>query len=77
VGSAHLCGHQEDSLVYALQCGTLKLGRQTDPLEPVHQVVGQQEPMKVGLVGEIVAGGKVPSAAFIRQDIPVSWHNSG
>ena len=57
VGAAQLCGHQEDPLAYALQRGTLKLERQAEPLEPVHQVVGQQEQMKVGLVGEEVAGG--------------------
>ena len=57
VGAAQLCGHQENPLAYALKRGPLKLGRQAESLEPVHQVVGQQEEMEVGLVGHEVAGG--------------------
>ncbi len=40
-----------------LQRGMLKLGRQAALLEPVHQVVGEQEQMEVRLVGHEVAGG--------------------
>ena len=56
MGAPKLSGHQEDPLTHALQRGPLKLGRQAEPFEPVHQVVGQQEQMEVGVVGEEVAG---------------------
>lgn len=57
VGSTQEGWHQEDLVPEGLQRGLLKLGRQAEPLEPVHQVVGQQEEMEVGLVGHEVASG--------------------
>lgn len=40
--------HEEDLVPQRLQRGFLKLGRQAEPLEPVHQGVGQQEEMEGG-----------------------------
>lgn len=34
-----------------------KSGGKPEALEPVHEIVGQQEQMEVGLVGHEVAGG--------------------
>ncbi len=59
VSAPQLCGHQQDFLAQCLQCGGLEIGRQAEPLEPVHQVVGQQEQMEVGFVGQVVARGDV------------------
>ncbi len=56
VGPTQLRGHQQDAVAQGLKGGVLKLWGQAEPLEPVHQVVGQQEEMEVGLVGEEVAG---------------------
>ena len=55
-----------------LESGVLKLGWQTEPLEPVDEVVGQQEQMEVRLVREEVpsrngAKGIVPFELFDEQ----------
>lgn len=52
-----LGGHEQDLVPQRLQRGVLKLQGQAESLEPVDQVVGQQEQMKVGLVGEEGSGG--------------------
>ena len=57
VGAPQLGGHEQDFVPQRLQGGVLKIRRQAEPFEPVHQIVGQQEQMEVGLVGEEVAGG--------------------
>ena len=49
--------HEEDPLSQGLERGGLQLGRQTQPLEPVHEVVGEQEEMEVGLGREEVPSG--------------------
>ncbi|MDF0672719.1 MAG: hypothetical protein P0120_00035 [Nitrospira sp.] len=40
-----------------LERGVLEIRGQAQPLEPVHEIVGPQEQMEVGLVGKEVAGG--------------------
>lgn len=55
--ATQLGGHQQDLAAEGLQRGCLKLRRKAEPLEPVHQVVGQQEQMEVGCVGEEVPRG--------------------
>ena len=44
-------------MAQGLQRGALKLRRQAEPLEPVDEVVGEQEQMEVRLVREEVASG--------------------
>jgi len=56
VGSAQVGGHQQDFVAQSLQRGSLKLRGQTQAFEPGDEVVGQQEQMEVGLVGEEVVG---------------------
>ncbi len=41
VGSEKLCRHEKDMVAQSLECGALKLRGQTQPLEPIDQVVGQ------------------------------------
>jgi len=55
VGSEKLRRHQEDAVAQSLERGGMKLLGQTQSLEPVHQIVGQQQQMKIGLVGKEVA----------------------
>lgn len=43
VGSSQQGWHQEDLVPQGLQRGLLKRGRQTEPFEPIDEVVGQQE----------------------------------
>ncbi len=57
VGPTQLGGHQQDTMAQGLQRGVLKVQGQAEPLEPIDEVVGEQEKMKVGLVGEEVASG--------------------
>ena len=59
MSAAELRWHQQDFVTQGLQRRGLELGRQAEPLEPVHQVVGQQQQVKVGLVGQVVASGDV------------------
>src|SRR6266536_1232072 len=53
-GSQQLRRHQEDLVAQSCQRGALKLRRQTKPLEPVDQIVSQQQQMKISLVGQEV-----------------------
>ena len=57
VGAAQLGGHEQDLVAQALQRSVLQVRRQAEPLEPIHQIVGEQKEMEIGLVGEEVAGG--------------------
>lgn len=52
-----------------LERGVLKLRRQTKPLEPVDQVVGEKQEMEVGLIGEEVTGGDL-SQGVISFELP-------
>jgi hypothetical protein len=52
--------HQENLLAQGLECGVSKGRRQTETFEPINQVVGEQEQVKVGFVGEEVACGDTP-----------------
>ena len=49
-------------MAQGLQRGSLKPRGQPQAFEPVDEVVGQQDQMEVGLVGEEVVGGMLPSA---------------
>ena len=53
-GAQQLRGHQKDLVAQGRQRGALKLRRQTKPLEPVDQIVSQQQQMKISLVGQEV-----------------------
>ena len=53
-GSQQLRWHQEDLVAQSAKRSTLKLLGQTQPFEPVDQIVGQQQQMKVSLVGHEV-----------------------
>lgn len=57
--SKKLGGHEEDLVPQRLQRGALKFVWQAQPTERVDQIVGEQEQMEVGLVGEEVAGWDV------------------
>lgn len=57
--SKKLGGREEDLVPQCLQCGALKFVGQTQPTEPVEQIVGKQEQMEIGLVGEEMPGGDV------------------
>lgn len=50
-----LSRHQEDAVAQGLERGVLQRGRQTEPLEPVDEIIGEQQQVKVRLVGEEVA----------------------
>ena len=51
-----LGGHEQDLVPQRLQRGTRKFFGQAQSPEPVDQIVGQQEQMEVGLVGEEMVG---------------------
>src|SRR6266403_1944192 len=53
-GSQQLRRHQKDLLAQGCQGGALKLRRQTKPLEPIDQVVSEQQQMKISFVGQEV-----------------------
>src|SRR4029453_15597426 len=57
VGAAKLGRRQQDFVPEGLKSGMRELWRQTKAPEPVDKVVGQQEQVEVGLVGEEVTGG--------------------
>lgn len=57
VDSAQLGGHEQDLVPQRLQSGVLNLRGQAEARKPVDEIVGQQQEMEVGLVGEEVAGG--------------------
>src|SRR5437016_12243857 len=57
VGAYQLSGHQEDAFAQGLKGHLLHLCWQAQALEPVDEIVGEQEKMKVRLVGEEVARG--------------------
>src|SRR5947199_2916947 len=50
--SDQLSGYQQDALAQGLQRCGLELGGQTQPLEPVDEVVSEQQQVEVGFVGE-------------------------
>src|SRR5712691_851729 len=54
VGPHQLCRHQKQALPEALQGGPLQMGWSTKPLEPVQQVVGQQDDLEERFVGREV-----------------------
>src|SRR5216684_1324764 len=54
VGSHQLCRHQKDLVAQGRERGRLKLVGQTQPLEPIHQIVSQQQQMKITFVGQEV-----------------------
>lgn len=57
VGATQLGGHQENLVAQRLQGDILEVRGQTEPLEPVDQVVGQKQQMEIGLIGEKVPCG--------------------
>lgn len=63
-------------MVECLERCQLKLRRQAEPLKPVDQVVGEQEQMEVGLVGEEVASGNAAQGVIVfellNQELDVS-----
>ena len=65
IGAPQLSRHEQDLMAQRLERGILELGRQTEPLEPVDEVVGQQEQMEVRLVRE-----KVPSRDGAKRIVP-------
>src|SRR5881397_277486 len=54
VGADQLRGHQKDLVAQGLQRCGLEVRGQTQPLEPVDQIVSQQQEMKIGFVGQKV-----------------------
>src|SRR5206468_8975828 len=52
--SQQLRRHQEDLVAQGREGGRLKLRGQAEPLEPIDQIVSQQQQMKVSLVGQEV-----------------------
>jgi hypothetical protein len=52
-GANELGGHKQNLLAQGLESGVLKLGRQTDALEP-DEIIGEQEQVEVGFIGEEV-----------------------
>lgn len=54
-----LCGHQQDFVTERSERGVLEIRGQAQPLKPVHEIVGPQGQMEVGLVSKEVAGGDV------------------
>lgn len=56
-GPKDLGRHQEHTLTQSLKGSALQLRRQAQPLEPIHQVVGQQKEIEVRVVGEEVTRG--------------------
>jgi hypothetical protein len=60
-GANELSGHQQNLLTQGLERGVLKLWRQTEAFEPIDQIVGEQEQVEVGLVGEEVMTGDMAS----------------
>ena len=55
-GPHELGGHQKDLVAQGREGGRLKLRRQTQPFEPVDQIVSQQQQMKISLVGQEMLG---------------------
>ena len=49
--------HQQSLLAQSLESGVLKLLRQAEALEPIDQIVAEQQQVKVGFVGEEVMTG--------------------
>src|SRR5437899_12425212 len=67
VSASQLRWQQQDFVAQALQrCGLIP-GWWGELLEPVHQVVGQQQQMKVGVVGHEVASGAAPTGVVGRE----------
>lgn len=63
--AAQLSGHQQDLVAQGLlQGGVLKLRGQAEALEPVDEIVDQQQEMEVGLIGEEVAGGDAAQRVY-------------
>jgi hypothetical protein len=52
-----LSRHQQNLLAQGLESGVLELWRQTEALEPIDQIVGEQQQVKVGFVGQEVMTG--------------------
>jgi|SRR6516162_7001168 len=56
LGATELSWHQQDTVAQGLERSVLERWREAEPLEPVDQVVREQEQVKVRLVGEEVTG---------------------
>src|ERR1700730_1338453 len=56
--------HEQNLLAQGLECRVPKGRRQTETFEPIDQVVGEQEQLKVGFVGEEVACGDTPECVI-------------
>jgi hypothetical protein len=54
-----LGGHKQNLLTQGLEGGVLELRRQTEALELVDQIVGEQEEVEVGFVDEEMMAGDV------------------
>src|SRR5713226_10728273 len=66
-GPYQLGWDQEQSLPEALQGGPLEMHRCTEPLEPVQQVVGQQDDLDGSFVGLKVFGRDFPQGVGVLQ----------
>ncbi len=56
-GANELHRHEQNLLTQRLQRGVLKPRRQAEAIEPIDQVVGEQEQVEVGFVGEEMPRG--------------------
>ena len=56
LGATELSWDQQDAVAQGLECSVLERWREAEPLEPVDQVVREQEQVKVRLVGEELTG---------------------
>src|SRR5438093_185944 len=51
-GTQQLRRHQKDLVAQSPERGCLKFRWETQPLEPIHQIVSQQQQMKISFVGQ-------------------------
>ncbi len=63
-------------MAQGLKRRVLKVRGQAEALEPVDEVVGEQEEMKVGLVGEGVPGGNPPQGIVALELADDEFHSS-
>src|SRR6266508_6463778 len=69
VGATQLGRHQQNLVPQRLERRRVQFWGEAKALEPVDQVVGQQQEMKVGLVREEVRGGDV-AEAVVALELP-------
>lgn len=67
MGLDELSRHCEDLMSESLESGLLKFREQAKSFEPVDQVVGKEERMEVGFIGEEVTGGDLAQGVVSLQ----------